>query len=339
MKIIVPMAGMGKRMRPHTLTIPKPLLPIAGKTIVERLVLQIAGIAQDTIDEVVFVISPKFGSKIESDLKNIAEGIGARGSIAYQEEALGTAHAIYCAGYALQDQIVIAFADTLFDADFVLDPDADGVIWVKKIEDPRQFGVVEIDDQGAINNFVEKPDTFVSDLAIIGIYYVKDGAQLQQEIQYLLDHDIKDKGEFQLTNALENMKNKGARFRPGAVNHWMDCGNKDATVGTNADILRLDSKAAKQSDTAKLRNSVVVPPCYIGDYVVLENSVVGPYVSIESHTVIRHSVIRNSIVMSNSQVENANLKQAMIGNHVHYAPTASEDSIGDYSQLRNQPSS
>ena len=229
MNIIIPMAGMGKRMRPHTLTVPKPLLPIAGKPIVQRLVEDIAKVCGSQIDEVAFIVG-HFGAEVEKKLLAIAASVGARGSISYQEEALGTAHAILCAKEALLGNVVVAFADTLFKADFTLDTTKEGIIWVQKVEDPRPFGVVKLDDQNRITDFVEKPAEFVSDLAIIGIYYFRDGAYLRQELQYLLDHDIRDKGEYQITNALENMKNKGTRFEPGQVTEWLDCGNKDATV-------------------------------------------------------------------------------------------------------------
>src|SRR5688500_161214 len=220
MKIIVPMAGMGKRMRPHTLTTPKPLLPIAGKPIVQRLVEDIGKACSEKVDEVAFIIG-RFGKETEKNLVKVATDMGAKGTIHYQEEALGTAHAIMCAKEALDGKVVVAFADTLFKADFKMDTSKEGIIWVQKIEDPRQFGVVKINSEGLITDFVEKPQTFVSDLAIIGIYYIKDGANLRKELQYLLDNDIRDKGEFQLTNALENMKQKGVKFSPGKVTEWL----------------------------------------------------------------------------------------------------------------------
>src|SRR5437870_3121041 len=170
----VPMAGAGKRMRQHTLTIPKPLIPIDGKTIIQRLVEDIAKVCNEKIDEVAYVIGD-FGKEVENNLIKIAKDIGAKATIHYQDEPLGTAHAVLCANDSLKGKIVVAFADTLFKTDFKIDDSQDGVIWVKKIEDPRQFGVVKVNAQNIITDFVEKPQTFVSDLAIIGIYYFKDG--------------------------------------------------------------------------------------------------------------------------------------------------------------------
>ena len=195
MKIIVPMAGRGSRLRPHTLTVPKPLIPIAGKPIVHRLVEDIAKVLNDTIDEIAFIIHESFGKKVEEDLIAIAAKLGAKGTICYQNEALGTAHAILCAKEAMQGPIVVAYADTLFRADFNLEKDADSVIWVKQVEDPSAFGVVQLNDKNDIVDFVEKPKEFVSDLAIIGIYYFKSGETLRKELEYLLDNNIIKGGE------------------------------------------------------------------------------------------------------------------------------------------------
>lgn len=335
MKIIVPMAGMGKRMRPHTLTTPKPLLPIAGKSIVQRLVEDIANACTEKVDEIVFIIG-RFGKETEDHLKNIASDLGAKGSIYYQDEALGTAHAILCAKEALTGKVVVAFADTLFKADFKMDDSQDGIIWVQKIEDPKAFGVVKVNDKNIITEFVEKPDHFVSDLAIIGIYYIKDGANLRKELQYLIDNNIKDKGEYQLTSALENMKNKGIKFTPGKVVEWLDCGNKDSTVFTNQRILEFNKGEDLISKTHTSLNSVIIEPCYIGENVQLINSVVGPYVSIGNNSVIEDSIIKNSIVQTHSKISFANIHNSMFGNYVDFKSSNSELSMGDYSTQHNK---
>lgn len=335
MKIIVPMAGMGKRMRPHTLTTPKPLLPIAGKSIVQRLVEDIANACSEKVDEVVFIVG-HFGKEIEDNLKKIATDLGAVGSIYYQEEALGTAHAILCAKETLEGKVVIAFADTLFKADFKMDDSQEGIIWVQKTDDPKAFGVVKVNAQNVITDFVEKPEHFVSDLAIIGIYYFKDGANLRAELEFLIDNNIKDKGEFQLTNALENMKNKGIKFTPGKVIEWLDCGNKDSTVYTNQRILEFNKEADLVSKTHTSLNSVIIEPCYIGENVQLINSVVGPYVSIGDNSIINDSVIKNSIVQTHAKISFANIHNSMFGNYVNFQNSNSELSMGDYSTQCNK---
>jgi glucose-1-phosphate thymidylyltransferase len=331
MKIIVPMAGMGKRMRPHTLTVPKPLIQVAGKPIVQRLVEDIAKVIDEKIDEIAFVIGD-FGKETENKLLAIAESLGAKGSIHYQHEALGTAHAILCAQSALDGKVIVAFADTLFKADFKIETaQHDGIIWVQKIEDPRMFGVVKVNEQNEITDFVEKPQEFVSDLAIIGIYYFKDGQYLKKELQYLIDNNIREKGEYQLTNALEHMKQKGSKFSPGKITEWLDCGNKDATVFTNARVLSFNQGESLVSKKLQQSNSVIIEPCYIGDNVIIENSVVGPHASIGANTKVINSNIKNSIVQNNSHIENAVVANSMIGAHAEIKQSAMDLSVGDYS--------
>ena len=333
MKIIVPMAGMGKRMRPHTLTVPKPLVPIAGKPIVQRLVEDIAKVCGQPVEEVAFIIG-RFGKEVEAKLLEIAKSVGAKGTIYYQDEPLGTAHAILCAEPSLGGKMVVAFADTLFKADFSLADTHDNTIWVQKVEDPRPFGVVSLDSNGAITGFVEKPEEFVSDLAIIGIYYFLDGDNLKKELRYLLDNDIKDKGEYQLTNALENMRAKGMVFKPGEVAEWLDCGNKNSTVDTNTRYLGfIAHEEGLVSKSAKITNSVVVAPSYIADGVVLENSVVGPFASIGRNTKISGSVISEAIVQENTSISGAVIKNSMVGNHVVLTNREKDLSIGDYNQI------
>jgi len=335
MKIIVPMAGMGKRMRPHTLTVPKPLIPIAGKPIVQRLVEDIAKVCGEQVEEVAFIIG-RFGEAVEKSLIAIAESVGAKGTIVYQDEPLGTAHAILCAKESLSGPLVVAFADTLFKADFTLDSSAAGTIWVQRVDDPKPFGVVKLDGDGQITDFVEKPQEFVSDLAIIGIYYFQDGAYLREELQFLLDNDIKDKGEYQLTNALENMKNKGTTFVPGRVTEWLDCGNKDATVFTNQRYLEYLQERGEElvAQSAKITNSVLIPPVYIGENAIITDSVVGPHVSLGDHSNVRSSVLSNSIVQQSATVLHANVANSMIGNHATVTGTPDDLSLGDYNTLR-----
>ena len=335
MKIIVPMAGRGSRLRPHTLTIPKPLIPIAGKPIVHRLVEDIAAVINEKIEEISFIIHKDFGVQVEKDLLAIAEKLGAKGTICYQNEALGTAHAIMCAKESLQGPVVVAYADTLFRADFSLDTNADSVVWVKQVEDPSAFGVVQLNDQNQIVDFVEKPVQFVSDLAIIGIYYFKSGETLRAELQYLLDNNVIKGGEYQLTDALENMKQKGLLFVPGKVDEWMDCGNKNVTVDTNSRLLNFLMADGQNlvSDSVISNNSTIIQPCFIGENVVLTNSTVGPNVSIGNNCKVDDSAIRNSLIQNHSHILNATLDNAMIGNHAKFDGNFTSISIGDYSVL------
>ena len=327
MKLIIPMAGIGKRMRPHTLTVPKPLLPVAGKPMVQHLVEDISATIKGEIEEIGFVIG-HFGKEAESHLLDVAKKLGAKGKIFYQEEALGTAHAVMCASELLEGNVVVAFADTLFRGEFTVDTSHEGIIWVQKVEDPKPFGVVKLNKQNIITDFVEKPENFVSDLAIIGIYYFKDGAYLKSELQYLLDNDIREKGEYQLTNALENMKQKGTKFSVAQVSEWLDCGSKANMLNTNKRLL--ETKKSTQHNAAQLINSSIIQPCFIAENTIIVNSVIGPFASIGCNNHIENSIVSDSIIQENCHIANANIIDSMIGSHVQYNGKQEVLNWGDY---------
>ena len=329
------MAGRGSRLRPHTLTIPKPLIPIAGKPIVHRLVEDIAGVLNQQIDEVAFIIHESFGKNVEEDLIAIAQKLGAKGTIYYQNEALGTGHAIMCAKDSLSGPAVIAYADTLIRADFDLDKTADSVIWVKQVDKPEAFGVINLNELNEIIELVEKPKEFVSDLAVIGIYYFKDISVLKNELQLVLDNNIIHGGEYQINDGIKQMMAKGMKFVPGKVDEWMDCGNKDVTVETNSRMLGfLHNDGENMIDSnIKQQNSTIISPCYIAEDVILINATVGPNVSLGRGTHITDSTIKNSLIQTHAHIKNASLDHAMIGNHVSFDGNFTSISIGDYSVL------
>lgn len=329
------MAGRGSRLRPHTLTVPKPLIPVAGKPIVHRLVEDIAGVLNQKIDEVAFIIHESFGKQVEEDLIAIAQKLGARGTIYYQNEALGTGHAIMCAKDSLSGPAVIAYADTLIRADFDLDTTADSVIWVKQVDQPEAFGVVNLNENGEIIELVEKPKEFVSDLAVIGIYYFKDIAVLKNELQSVLDNNIIHGGEYQINDGIKQMMAKGMKFVPGQVDEWMDCGNKNVTVETNTRMLGFlhNDRENLVSADVKLENATIIPPCSIAEDVILINATVGPNVSLGKGCHVVDSTIKNSLIQTHAHIKNANLDNAMIGNHVNFDGNFTSISIGDYSVL------
>ncbi|MCS7078155.1 MAG: sugar phosphate nucleotidyltransferase [Bacteroidia bacterium] len=329
MRVIIPMAGMGKRLRPHTLTTPKPLLHIAGKPIVHHLVEDIAEIIRQPIEEIAYIIGD-FGKEVEESLCSIAQKVGAKPSIYYQEQPLGTAHAILCAKQSLTGNIIVAFADTLFRADFTLNTDKDAVIWVKEVENPSQFGVVQLNEKQEIINFVEKPKTFVSNLAIIGIYYFQSGESLYQELQRLIDLDIKSLGEYQLTDALAHMLQKGKKMGIAGVKDWMDCGNKQAILETNQNVLNHLQKDNKIR-TFVYPNSVIVPPCYIAQNAQIHNSIIGPYVSVGENALIENAIISHSIVNANAQVQYAHIHYSIVGKYATVKGTPLSVNLGDYS--------
>ena len=331
MKIIIPMAGKGSRLRPHTLTVPKPLISVAGKPIVQRLVEDLATSYNGLIEEVAF-ITGEYGEDVERHLISIAQSIGAKGTIYKQDVPLGIAHAIGCAAASLSGNLIVAFADTLFKANFHFNPKEDGIIWTQKVDDPSSFGVVKIDMNNIITDFVEKPKNFVSNLAIVGIYYFNDGDVLRKEINYLIENDIKLRGEYQLTSVLDNMKNNGTRFRTASIEEWIDCGNKEAVVHANKRMLDIKRNEKLHADSAQIINAVVIPPCFIGKNAIIKDSVIGPYVSVGNNSVINESIIVNSVIGEETVIKDATMSNSMIGNYVEYKGHKSELSISDYSK-------
>ena len=337
MKIIVPMAGRGSRLRPHSLTVPKPLIPVAGKPIVHRLVEDIAKILKEPIDEIAFILGDPafFGEDVVSSLEKLAAELGAKASIYRQDLPLGTGHAIMCAKESLSGPAVIAYADTLIRADFDLDPTADAVIWVKQVDEPEAYGVVKLNNNSEIVELVEKPTEFVSDLAVIGIYYFKEVGDLKKELQKVLDNNIQNGGEYQINDGIKAMMANGKVFKTGSVDEWMDCGNKNVTVETNSRMLGfLQSDGVELvASNVKLENSTIIPPCNIAEDVILINTTVGPNVSLGKGCHVKDSTIKNSLIQTHSHIKNANLDNAMIGNHVTFDGKFTNVSIGDYSVL------
>ena len=329
------MAGWGSRLRPHTLTIPKPMVAIAGKPIVQRLVEGLVQAVDEKIEEINFVIREEFGKATEEKLKEVARDLNTKAIISYQDSPEGTAHAIYCAKESLNGPVIVAFADTLFRTDFKIDSEKDGVIWVNKVEDPKAFGVVKVNDDDIITDFVEKPQEFVSDLAIIGIYYFKDGEALKEEIEYLLDNKLREKGEYQLTDALENLKRKGAKFVPGEVIEWLDCGNKAACIYTNERVLENAQGKEQLQFSKEFKNTRIIEPCFIGEDVVLENVILGPHVSVGKGSVIKNSIVKNSIIQTETSINGVILDKAMLGNKVEVSLKPRDYSLGDYTTVND----
>ena len=338
MKIIVPMAGRGSRLRPHSLTVPKPLIPVAGQPIVHRLVKDIAKVLKQPVEEIAFVLGDPawFGDEVVTSLEALAKSLGAKASIYRQEQPLGTGHAIMCAKPSLSGPAVIAYADTLIRADFDLDAEADSVIWTKKVANPEAYGVVKLNGKEEIVELVEKPKQFVSDQAVIGIYYFKDVAVLKDKLQEILDENITNGGEYQINDGIKRMMAEGKVFKTGTVDEWMDCGNKAITIETNKRMLGfLESDGEEQlvASSVKLENATIIEPCFIGEHVVLKNSTIGPFVSVGESTVIENSSIANSLIQNETHIKNAHLEDAMIGNHVIFDGKFTKVSLGDYSVL------
>ena len=329
MKLIVPMAGRGTRLRPHTHVTPKPLLPVVGRTMVERIVETFAGAIGD-FDEAVFVLGPDFGDDVRRQLAEICERFGIEASFGVQETALGTAHAIAQAGDKLAGECVLVFADTLFTMNAAPDLDADAVVWVMEVEDPSRFGVV-VKDGDRITEFVEKPDTPISNEAIVGIYYVREGERLAREIQYLMDHNVTGKGdEYQLTDALDRMLKDGAAFKTAAVTEWLDCGTIPAIKSTSAIVLDKDGENRKEGT---VENSQIIEPVFIADGATVRDSVVGPYVAVHGGATVVESAVRNTIVFGDAHVDSTALDDSLVGHHARVKGFSGTLNIGDHATV------
>jgi glucose-1-phosphate thymidylyltransferase len=332
MKIIIPMAGRGTRLRPHTLTVPKPLIPVAGKPIIQRLVEDLASSYPGPIEEIAYVVGD-FGADVEQELIHIAAKLGAKARLYPQDKALGVGHAIACAAESLNGKCIVAFADTLFKADFSFNDQEDGVIWTQKVADPSSFGVVKLDPEGYISEMVEKPSEFVSDLAIVGIYYFKEGEKLRDALRHIISNDIREKNEYQLTTALELLKNQGTRFRTAAIEEWLDCGNKENILHSNGRMLEFHRAEHLLAETAVVENSVIIHPCFLGEHAVIRNSVIGPHVSVGHHSTVEGTVISNSIIQNHANIKNAVLDSSLIGNSSRYEGSKYALDLGDFSNF------
>ncbi|CAN5632815.1 sugar phosphate nucleotidyltransferase [soil metagenome] len=327
MKLIIPMAGRGTRLRPHTHVTPKPLLPVAGKTMVGRIVQTFAEVLPRGLEEAVFILGPDFGDGVREQLTQISEQFGMKAHFGVQDKALGTAHAVAQAGEHLEGEVVVVFADTLFYMDEKPNLDADAVLWVKEVDDPRRFGVV-VREEGRVTRFVEKPSEPISHEAIIGIYYIKQGADLRREINYLMENEVTGHGgEYQLTDALDRMLQAGARFETARVSEWLDCGTVPALQETTAVVLE------KESSNSDIDGSVVIEPVYLGKGVTITRSVIGPHVSIEEGATITDSVLARSIVFANAQVRGSSLDNSLVGHHAEVSGVNGSLNIGDHSTV------
>ncbi|AFJ90492.1 sugar phosphate nucleotidyltransferase [Blattabacterium sp. (Blaberus giganteus)] len=335
MKIIIPMAGKGSRLLPHTLNTPKPLMSIAGKTILRRLVENLYKIIQVfSIQEIIFIIG-NFGNQVEKQLIRLSHDLSLNPIIYYQIIPLGTADALLKAKNSLTGEpIIVAFSDSLFyQNSFDKEITHDNIIWTKKVKNPHLFGIVKCDSSGVITHFIEKPNNYVSNLAIVGLYYFKNSLLLKKELQSIFDRNIKNEKEYQLTSVLENMRIKGEKFISKQVKEWMDFGNQKRTIYSNSRILSIESKNSKLiHEKVMIKDSLIIKPCSIGKHTSIENSIIGPYVSIGKHTKVKNSNIKKSLIQDYTIIQYANLNHSIIGNQsIYIGEKFKKVSLSDYS--------
>lgn len=325
MHVIIPVAGFGTRLRPHTYTKPKPLVQVAGNTVLGHILDMLKDV---DVDEITFIVG-YLGDQIE---KYVEKHYDFRTNYVEQKELLGQAHAIAMTREHVNEPVLIIFVDTIFEADIEHLPDvtSDGVIFVKEVEDPSRFGVVTLDDDGYINRFVEKPEEPVSNLAVVGVYYLREHELLFEAIDELIEKDIMTKGEYFLADALQIMIERGSKLETWPVRVWEDCGTPEAVLNTNQYLLESGGKATREVATV---NSLVVQPVHVAEGVVIENSIVGPYVSLAEGCTVRNSIIRDTIADEHSLIEDTMLDRSLIGKNATVRGRYRTLNVGDSSAV------
>ena len=328
MKVIIPVAGAGTRLRPHTNTQPKPLIPVAGKPIISHLIdnLQNAG-----IQDFVFVVG-YMGDKIKDYLHATYQG-KIKMEFVLQEHREGLGHAIWTARdcFAKEENVLIVVGDIIFEADMktILENPC-SVIGIRKVEDPREFGVVEINEANQnVRKMIEKPRMPKSDNAIIGIYKINQITQLLDILDFNIRHDIRTYGEIQLTDALDAMIEKGIKFKTSHVNTWYDCGKKEVLLETNAMLLGKEP----YNEIPVFDNTIFIHPVHIGKDCEISNSIIGPYVTIGSGSKIDNSIIKNSIIGTFTELDEVVLHQSIIGSDTSVKGLRQSLNLGDNTEI------
>ena len=322
MRAIIPVAGLGSRLKPHTYSIPKVLMNVGGKPILGHIIDKL--ISED-INKATFIIG-HLGELIQEYVTTTYPALQSEFVIQHKMEGLG--HAIYTAIPTVSEkEVFIILGDTVFDVNLKeVFKNKKTALGVKSVEDPSRFGVAVMAD-GYIEKLVEKPQTFVSKLALVGLYYIADFSILQKSLINLVENDIRTKGELQLTDALQNMIECGEKITTFPVEGWYDCGKPETLLSTNKHIL-------DQKSTHKQFPGVVIDhPVFIGDNSILENCVIGPYTTIGSGAVIRNSIIRNSIIGSKADVQKALLDNSIIGSNSSIKGAYKRLNSGDSSEI------
>jgi glucose-1-phosphate thymidylyltransferase len=322
-KVIIPVAGLGTRLRPHTFSKPKPLVHVAGKPVLGHILDQLRPL---DVSEVIF-ITGYLGSQIE---EYVRAHYDYPVRFFEQTELKGQAHAIHLAAEAIDQPVMIIFVDTIIETDFqaLQRTDSDGVLFVKEVDDPRRFGVAVLEN-GYVKRLVEKPKTPVSNLAIVGVYYLRDWRRFKQALEQVIERDIQTAGEYYLADALQLMIDAGAKLEARTVEVWEDCGTLDALLHTNRYMLA----HGYASHDAKTRNAILVPPVYVSPTAKVENSVLGPYVSVADDAVVEGSIIRDSIISDGARIVDTTLRESLIGSRAVVKGRTGRLNVGDQSEV------
>ncbi|MFL7869214.1 MAG: sugar phosphate nucleotidyltransferase [Anaerolineales bacterium] len=335
LKIVIPMAGWGTRMRPHTWSKPKPLVSVAGKTSLEHLMDLFETLPEPDRTEYVFIVGPYLGeTQIPDFIEEHYPDINAHYIV--QGEMKGQSHALYLARQYLTGPVLMIFSDTLIETDFsFLDREkSHGVAWVKAVSDPRRFGVAEVNEDGWIKRLIEKPQSMDNNLAVVGCYYFKSGEDLEAAIEEQMQRNVQLKNEYYLVDAINILLERGALMRVENVDTWLDTGTIDAALKTNAFLLERMHAKPEERPTVK-----VIPPVFIHSSAEISEAVIGPNASIGADCKISQAVIQDSIIEAGTQITRAALTHSLIGRNcvVEGQPNKEEASslnIGDESEVR-----
>lgn len=331
------MAGKGTRLRPFTLTCPKPLLKIIDKPIVEHLIDQITSRLTTQIDEIIYILGDEayFNSDVVSSLTLIAKKYNAKTKVYRQLDQLGTGHAIMCAEESLHGPSIVAYADTMIQGQISIEPDVDGIIWVKKVEDPSSYGVVSLDEKNNIIDLIEKPQKYVSDLAVVGIYYFKDISIIRDELKIHLNDKLNPGKEYLLNYGIERMIEKKRVFKSQEIETWMDCGTPKLLIESAKKIMSSQIILEENNSFIKSGNVKITQPVFIGKNVKIKDSKIGPFVSIGDDTDISNSNIESTLIYKSVKVSNADIKNSILGQYSVYDGSNKEIFLGDYSQIND----
>lgn len=323
MKAVILLAGLGTRLRPHTYSRPKPLVNVAGKPVLAHI---LDGMADLHFDEIIFIVG-YLGDQIQNYIHEKYPHLNSE--FVVQEEMRGQAHAIALAKPHIDQDLLIIFGDTIWETDWtrLQRVQSDGLIYVHEVSDPRRFGVVTVEN-GFVTRFVEKPQTTISNLAVVGVYYFQAWQKLMQAIDELIELDIQTKGEYYLADAMQRMIEQGARLEAEPISVWEDCGTREALLQTNRYLL------AKNGDhNPAAEASHIIPPVAIAPGAQVRRSIVGPYVSISDGAVIEDSILRDCIISEDAEVRSAMLEWSLVGSSARVRGAFERLNVGDSSEI------
>lgn len=327
MKVIIPVAGIGIRLRPHTHTQPKALVPVAGKPILSHIVDNLINAG---IRDFIFILG-YLGDKIESYINTTYPDIQA--IFIVQEPREGTGQAVWLARnfISASDDIIIALGDTVFDVDLKeIIQQKHSALGIKKVEDPRNFGVVEQGEDGIIKSVVEKPFIPKSNMALVGLYRIKEANQLMNALDENIKNDIRSHGEYHLTDGINKLISDGVKMKSFSVENWYDCGSRDRLLETNAILLKKNSEVGKKH---AFENTIIIPPVSIAANCKISNSIIGPNVSIGDQTIINYSILKDAIIGSYSEITNAVLHHSVIGSDASLHGLSQSLNLGDSTEI------